>query len=151
MKTAQDMDAISQLTLMVFRLNGQLLAWGDELVAPLGLTSARWQTLGAMAMADQPLTAPQIAEVMGMTRQGAQKQLNVLLELGWVAAQANPAHKRSPQYGLTPQGNERYLGAKTLWEAEVSRLARAVPADEADQATATLHRLLQLLSLGTPA
>ena len=151
MKTAQDLDAISQLTLMVFRLNGQLLAWGDELVAPLGLTSARWQTLGAMAMADQPLTAPQIAEVMGMTRQGAQKQLNVLLELGWVAAQANPAHKRSPLYGLTPQGTERYLGAKTLWEAEVSKLARAVPAVEADQATATLYKLLQQLSLGTPA
>lgn len=37
--------AITQLTLAVFRLNGVLLHRGDQLVASLGLTSARWQML----------------------------------------------------------------------------------------------------------
>ena len=37
--------AVTQLTLTVFRLNGTLLHWGDRLVEPLGLTSARWQML----------------------------------------------------------------------------------------------------------
>ena len=70
--------AITQLTLTVFRLNGMLLHWGDQVVEPLGLTSARWQMLGALALASTPLTAPQVGEAMGVTRQGAQKQLNLL-------------------------------------------------------------------------
>jgi len=52
--------AITQLTLTVFRLNGVLLHWGDKLVEPLGLTSARWQMLGAIVLAGTPLTAPQV-------------------------------------------------------------------------------------------
>lgn len=146
METEASLDAISQLTLLVFRLNGQLLDWGDALVAPLGLTSARWQTLGAMALAGQPLTAPQVAEVMGMSRQGAQKQLNVLAELGWVVAHPNPGHKRSPLYGLTAEGGDRYQQAKALWEYEVLKLASQVPAEEAAYATLVLQKLLRQLN-----
>ena len=88
--------AITRLTLMVFRLNGVLLHWGDKLVEPLGLTSARWQMLGAIVLAGTPLTAPQVGAAMGVTRQGAQKQLNLLLEQGLVEARPNAAHRRSP-------------------------------------------------------
>jgi hypothetical protein len=55
-------------------VNGQLLAAGDRLVEDLNLTSARWQMLGAIALADSPHTAPQLAARMGVSRQGAQKQ-----------------------------------------------------------------------------
>ena len=79
-----DAVAVTELTLAVFRLNGVLLHWGDKLVAPLGLTSARWQMLGAIALADTPPTAPQVGGVMGITRQGAQKQLNLLTEEGGI-------------------------------------------------------------------
>ena len=41
--------AVTQLILDVFRLNGRLLIAGDRLVGELGLTSARWQVLGAIA------------------------------------------------------------------------------------------------------
>ena len=43
-------DALTQLILEVFRVNGGLLSAGDRLVADLGLTSARWQVLGAVAL-----------------------------------------------------------------------------------------------------
>jgi hypothetical protein len=43
-------DVVSELALEIFRLNGELLADGDALVADLGLTSARWQVLGAVAL-----------------------------------------------------------------------------------------------------
>ena len=79
-KTSAGASAVTQLTLTVFRLNGLLLHWGDRLVEPLGLTSARWQILGAIALSGEPLTAPKIGEAMGVTRQGAQKQLNMLAE-----------------------------------------------------------------------
>ena len=96
--------ALTALALAVFRLNGALLQWGDALVEPLGLTSARWQMLGAIALADRPLTAPEVGAAMGVTRQGAQKQLNALLELGLVQTLANPAHRRSLLYTLTARG-----------------------------------------------
>jgi len=133
--------AVTQLTLAVFRLNGTLLHWGDQVVAPLGLTSARWQMLGAIALADSPLTAPQIGEAMGVTRQGAQKQLNLLVEQGLVEARPNPAHRRSPLYALTPQGLVQYRKADALWSAKAAELAARVPAAQAAAAAQALEAM----------
>ena len=74
-KDSKFIDVVTEIILSVFRLNAQLLEQGDRLVKPLRLTSARWQVLGAIAMAGEPQTAPQIAAAMGVTRQGVQKQL----------------------------------------------------------------------------
>ena len=46
-------DALTEMILTMFRVNNLTLTWGDRLVGPLGLTSARWQILGAIALADQ--------------------------------------------------------------------------------------------------
>src|SRR5215210_6586367 len=62
--------AITELILETFRLNGRLLAAGDALVRDLGLTSARWQVLGAVAMSPVPLPVSHIARNMGLSRQG---------------------------------------------------------------------------------
>jgi DNA-binding MarR family transcriptional regulator len=79
---------LTEIVLLVFRVNGRLLSAGDRLVGDLGLTSARWQMLGAVALSDSPRTAPQLAARMGMTRQAAQKQLDLLMEDGLVAPQS---------------------------------------------------------------
>ncbi len=134
--------AVTQLALSVFRLNGVLLHWGDQLVAPLGLTSARWQMLGAIALAGKPLSAPQVGEAMGVTRQGAQKQLNLLIEQGLVEAHPNPAHRRSPLYALTPQGLALYRKADAIWTAQAAELASLIPAAQASTATRTLESML---------
>ena len=137
--------AVTQLALSVFRLNGVLLHWGDQLVAPLGLTSARWQMLGAIALAGKPLSAPQVGEAMGVTRQGAQKQLNLLIEQGLVEAHPNPAHRRSPLYALTPQGLALYRKADAIWTAQAAKLASLIPAAQASTATRTLESMLREL------
>lgn len=137
--------ALTQLVLTVFRLNGTLLHWGDRLVEPLGLTSARWQMLGAIALAVAPLTAPQVGEAMGVTRQGAQKQLNLLVEQGLVEAHPNPAHRRSPLYALTPKGLALYRKADVMWAAQADELARAIPAAQALASTRTLLAVLRQL------
>ena len=137
-----DTAAVTQLTLAVFRLNGVLLHWGDQLVAPLGLTSARWQMLGAIHLAGTPLTAPQIADAMGVSRQGAQKQLNLLLEQGLVEAHSNPAHRRSALYVLTAEGLALYQRADAAWGAKARELAANwIPADQAQAATQTLEAM----------
>ena len=146
-----DTTAVTQLTLAVFRLNGVLLHWGDQLVASLGLTSARWQMLGSLALAGTPLTAPQIGEGMGVTRQGAQKQLNLLLEEGLVESHPNPAHRRSPLYALTPQGLASYHRADVLWTVKALELADLISADQASAATHTLESMRRELQTSNPS
>jgi DNA-binding MarR family transcriptional regulator len=150
MKPDTNTEAFTRLTLTVFRLNGALLHWGDRLVEPLGLTSARWQMLGAIALADVPLTAPQVGEAMGVTRQGAQKQLNLLVEQGLVDSQPNPAHRRSPLYVLTQRGRELYQKADELWAARAAKLATLIPAAQARAAARTLESMLNQLHSITP-
>src|SRR5687768_12576510 len=62
---------LTQIVLAVFRLNGDFLAAADEIAAPAGLTAARWQVLGAVL--DAPRTVPEIARLMGLSRQGVQR------------------------------------------------------------------------------
>ncbi len=145
-----DVQALTALALTVFRLNGVLLQWGDRLVEPLGLNSARWQMLGAIALANKPVSAPQVGSAMGVTRQGAQKQLNLLLEQGLVVSRANPAHRRSPIYELTPLGRELYLQAETLWATQATDLAARIPPARARVASTTLEAMLRHLDPTQP-
>jgi len=45
---------LTDLLLTLFRANNLTLTWGDRLVAPLGLTSARWQVLGTIVAVERP-------------------------------------------------------------------------------------------------
>ncbi len=77
-------DALTGLVLDLFRLNNQLLSAGDRLVAPLGLTSARWQILGAIAAADYPQPVAWLARNLGAHRQNVQRIINDLAKEGLV-------------------------------------------------------------------
>jgi DNA-binding MarR family transcriptional regulator len=114
---------LTDIILLIFRLNGQLLAAGDRLVGDLKLTSARWQMLGAVALSDRPRTAPQLGAHMGVTRQAAQKQLDLLMDDGLVASETNPAHARSPMYVLTRKGRSVYSATERLQTAWANQLS----------------------------
>lgn len=114
---------LSEITLAVFRVNGRLLERGDRLVEPLGLTSARWQVLGAIALAGKAISAPQVAEAMGITRQGAQKQLLALSDAGFIEPRSNPRHVRSPLYALTKRGERifsKVMDLQAIWMKQLS-------------------------------
>lgn len=131
---------LSDLIISIFRVNSLLLERGDHLVAPLQLTSARWQVLGAVALAATPLTTPQIAEAMGITRQGAQKQLNRMLEEGLFEVQANPRKLRSPMYALTDEGRTKFEQAMQLQSGWAANLAKGLSCAE-------LEATLQLINI----
>lgn len=135
-------ELLTEIILAVFRTNGRLLSNGDALVAPLGLTSARWQVLGAVAMSDKPLSAPQIAAVMGTTRQGSQKQINLLVEEGLLEARPNPTHKRSPLYALTKRGRNIYAELDRTQARWANQLAKGLSIDDLGAA----KRVLDLVS-----
>ena len=138
-------EALTRAVLAVFRANGALLAWGDRFAAPEGLTSARWQMLGALALAGEPLSAPRIAEAMGVTRQGAQKQLDLLVEEGLVERRSNPGNARSPFHRLSRKGASTYARIDRRWEERARRLAQRLGAEDTAAARRFLSRLLDEL------
>ncbi|HPQ94652.1 MAG: winged helix-turn-helix transcriptional regulator [Thiothrix sp.] len=136
-------DKLSSIALSIFRLNGQLIEWGNHFTQPHGLTSARWQVLGAIAMAPQPPNIPQIAETMGVTRQGVLKQIKLLVGEELVQPQSNPAHKRSPLYVLTPKGQATFQALSERWRKHVRELAPGFSATDLDAAIRVLSAMSQ--------
>lgn len=134
---------LTNLILTVFQLNGRLLDWGNEFSARHGLTSARWQILGAIALSERAPTAPQLAAFMGITRQGAQKQLKLLQQGGLIQAEQNRLHKRSPVFTLTPQGRQAFNAIDTQWNAHAAQLAAGFSRDQLHTAHAVLTSLIQ--------
>ena len=116
-------DIVTELILETFRLNGQLLEAGDRLTAPLGLTSARWQVLGAVETEGRPLTVAQIGRRMGLSRQAVLRLVNDLERLGFVSLEDNPDHKRARLVVLTPSCVEtmsRLYEIQVQWVSELS-------------------------------
>jgi DNA-binding MarR family transcriptional regulator len=97
-------DIIARLIVAVFRLNGRLLDAGNQLVGELGLTSAWWQVLGALALSPVPLPVAHIARNMGLSRQSVQRIADLLAEKALVRFETNPHHQRAKLVVLTAKG-----------------------------------------------
>lgn len=136
--TTTKADKMTTITLAVFKLNGQLIEWGNHFSQPHGLTSARWQVLGAVSMAPQPVNIPQIAEAMGVTRQGVLKQINLLVDEGLVEPLPNPTHKRSPLYSLTTKGQTTYQALVEQWQKHVREMVTEFSVADLDAAIRVL-------------
>ena len=105
---------VTKLILSIFRVNGALLVAGDRLTASIGLTSARWQVLGTVAKAADPLTVAAIGKSMGLTRQNVRIIVRELEAAGLVRLADNPAHQRASLVMLTPKGKRANASAKEL-------------------------------------
>jgi DNA-binding MarR family transcriptional regulator len=138
-------DAITDLILETFRLNGRLLVAGDALVADVGLTSARWQVLGAIALSAVPLPVAHVARNMGLTRQAVQRLVNELEHEGLVRFAANPHHQRAKLVLLTARGQSAYAAAMKRQGPWVGRLAGGISIEELKAAAATLRTIRQRL------
>jgi DNA-binding MarR family transcriptional regulator len=138
-------EAATSLILSTFRLNGLLLEAGDRLSAEHGLTSARWQVLGAIALSEHPLTVPQIARRMGLTRQSVHATVDRLVGSGLIDLIPNDDHVRSPRVRLTAAGGEAYRALdrdQTVW---VGELARGIPRSHLETARTVLEELVHRL------
>src|SRR6202140_4934770 len=107
-------EALTDLVLDLFRLDSLLLTAGDRLVAPLGLTSARWQILGAIVTAERPQPVAWLARDMGANRQNVQRIINDLHKEGLVAFETNPHHRRAQLVVLTDKGKRAFEAAMEL-------------------------------------
>lgn len=96
-------ELFTEMVLEVFRLNRRLLDAGDELTAPVGLTSARWQVLGIVEHGPSPVA--QVARAMGLARQSVQETANGLEAEGFIEFAPNPRHRRAKLLVMTPKGH----------------------------------------------
>jgi DNA-binding MarR family transcriptional regulator len=96
-------ELVTEIVLEVFRLNRRLLDAGDELTAPVGLTSARWQVLGIVEHGPSPVA--EIARAIGLTRQSVQETANGLEADGFIEFAPNPRHRRAKHLVMTRKGS----------------------------------------------
>lgn len=146
-KHASPLDALS---FALFRAHNGLIAVGDRITAPYGLTSARWQVMGAVALSGQPLTVAQIARVMGLTRQAVQRIVNELEKQNMLALSDNPAHKRARLADLTSEGRAAYDAIVRQWRLISQDILTALDSGIAEAATATLEALKDQLDRHIP-
>ncbi len=116
-------DALTDLMLDLFRATSLLLTAGDRLVAPLGLTSARWQILGAIVSTERPQPVSWLARDLGANRQNVQRIINDLHKNGLVAFETNPHHRRAQLVVLTDKGKRAFDAAMDLQAPWVNELA----------------------------
>lgn len=139
-----DGDAVTELVLEIFRLNGELLADGDALVADLGLTSARWQVLGAVALSPAALPIAHLARNMGLTRQSVQRIANEMAASGHLRFAPNPHHERAKLVMLTDKGRRTYEAASRRWQPRAEALGKGLRS--IDAATELLRTIRQRLA-----
>lgn len=134
-------EALSDLMLDLFRLNSLLLTAGDRLVARLGLTSARWQILGAIATAESPEPVAWLARSLGANRQNVQRIVNDLHGEGLVAFAPNPHHRRAQLVVLADKGRQAFDAAMRLQAPWINALADGVAVKDIQ----TVHRVIVAL------
>ena len=125
----------------LFRLNSLLLTAGDRLGARLGLTSARWQILGAIVEAERPQPVAWLARDLGANRQNVQRIVNDLHSEGLVAFEANPHHRRAQLVVLTDKGRRTFDAAMALQAPWVNDLSEGLSIKDLQ----TVHRVVAAL------
>ncbi|MFS1525576.1 MarR family winged helix-turn-helix transcriptional regulator [Microbulbifer sp. 2304DJ12-6] len=141
MKRTIEGEALTALILETFRLNGVLLAAGNKLTKPMGMTSARWQVMGAIDEWGQPLTVAQIARRMGLARQGVQRIVNDLEDQELVTLEENLDHKRSPFVTISEAGHAVMIEIGKAQAAWVNALAEGL----SEQGIRDALRLLEIV------
>jgi DNA-binding MarR family transcriptional regulator len=107
----------------------------------LGLTSARWQILGAIIAADRPQPVAWLARDLGTNRQNVQRIINDLQREGFVAFEANPHHRRAQLVVLTDKGRQTFDAAMRLQGPWINRISAGLSVRDIE----TVHRVMTAL------
>ena len=135
-------DALTELVLPVFELNGEFLAAAETMTRPVGLTPAWWQVLGATL--DEPLSVAEIARRvgLGLARQSVQRVADLLVERGWAAYRDNPAHRRAKLVEPTAAGRQTLRRLTTAQHAWADAVGDEVGETELRAALGVIRRAI---------
>lgn len=135
----------TRIVLGTFRANGLLLAAGDGLASHEGLTAARWQVLGAVELAGRPVTVPQIARRMGLTRQSVHATVRTLVRDGLLELVPNADHRRSQLIATTARGAQAYRSLQARQGAWVNELSAGLDVHDLETAAGVIDALCERL------
>lgn len=144
-------EAMTPLILDLLRLSGLIVTSGDRLVAGLGLTSARWQVLGAIDAADRPQPVAWLARDIGGARQNVQRIVNDLHRDGLLAFAPNPHHRRAQLVVMTAKGREAFAAAMNRQIPWVNHLTEGLAVEEIAAVRRVLAALRERLEQGQDA
>ena len=137
--------ALSELSLEVFRLTARLNMLGDRLASKAGLSTSRWQLLGAIAASDEPESVAGVARRMGLQRQSVQRTADTLAEQRFINYIPNPNHQRAKLTVLTDAGMEALETMHDLRDEWADEIKNQLELKRLLQATETLVDLRKLL------
>jgi DNA-binding MarR family transcriptional regulator len=140
--------ALTELILVVFRLNGRLLEAAERMAEAGGLTAARWQVLGGVL--DEPRTVAEVARRMGLTRQSVQRLADVLVAEGFADWEPNPRHRRAKLLRASPRAYDAIRQVATLQHPWSSAVGDDLGETQIRRARRTLERVLDAMSEHPP-
>lgn len=127
---------INEIPRAYFRLS----AIADELFADLGVSGSERGALRDLFVEGEG-SAPQLARRKAVTRQAMQGVLDRLVAKGLVRAEANPRHKRSVNYVLTPAGIDTCVELQRREIAKIENMIASIDAADFARAAAALAAL----------
>lgn len=137
--------AVEDLIWEVRRLFREIGRAADDVLAPLGITSAERAFLEFLAKEKAPTTLSEIARKHCVSRQHVHQTLSRLNQ-EWIDRTADPNDARSVSLSLSAKGREFWRRVRVADAALLSRLETSVGAREARAATATLRTLRDALT-----
>ena len=139
----REQELMSALAKTTFRLHGQLVAIGEVLAQPSGMTGASWQVLAAVLRA--PLSVADIAREIGVTRQSVQRIADRLVAQGLADYRPNPRHRRAKLLTPTGTGRDAIRRIGPGHAAFAARLADELGVATMENALAAVRRLSEVL------
>ena len=128
----------------VYELAGRFRDCGEAIARTVGQTQARWQVLSAASAA--PHSVPQLARVLGVTRQNVQRIADLLVAEGSAQYQDNPDHRASPHLVLTKRGRAALEQLTKAAGGYHARLARKLSPADVASIQRSLRRLLEAIA-----
>ena len=128
----------------VYELAGRFRECGEAIARTVGQTQARWQVLSAASAA--PRSVPQLARVLGVTRQNVQRIADLLVAEGSAQYQDNPDHRASPHLVLTKRGRAALEQLTKAAGGYHARLARKLSPADVASIQRNLRRLLEAIA-----
>jgi len=128
----------------VYELAGRFRDCGEAIARTVGQTQARWQVLSAASA--EPHSVPQLARVLGVTRQNVQRIADLLVAEGSAQYQDNPDHRASPHLVLTKRGRTALDQLTKAAGGYHARLAKKLSPAEMTSIQRGLRRLLEAMT-----
>ena len=139
----REQELLSALAKTVFRLNGQLVAVGEDLAIPSGMTGAWWQVLATVLRT--PMSVSDIAREIGVTRQSVQRIADLLVEGRLAEYRSNPAHRRAKLLTPTDAGRTAVRRITPGHAAFAARLAEEMGVAAMEEALGVVRRVSEAL------